>query len=155
MRIRKSAAGHTTKENISLYVPVNDYMAIERVYMTSTKYGSDHTRQGARRSHAGGGRQIASRHAQKHTIAKIVAEEDMPFISSRSPFTNGLTPDLIINPHSIPSRMTLGKMIEFIAGTVGALTVASSTARPSAMSTWTTWASPREVWIDARWHAQT
>ena len=130
-RIRKTAAGATTKENISLYVPVNDYMAIERVYIDHNESMNVIIRVKVRdvRMPTVGDR-IASRHAQKCTISTIVPEEDMPFISSSCPYTNGLKPDLIINPHSIPSRMTLGKMIEFLAGSVGALTgkVMNSTA---------------------------
>lgn len=98
------------RENAVTYRGIEP-IVVERVILTSNQEESFLIKMNLRQHRRPEvGDKFSSRHGQKGVIGLIANQEDMPFNSS------GICPDLIMNPHGFPSRMTVGKLKELMAG---------------------------------------
>ena len=123
-KTKKSPDGELS--DVSLYVGLGQGGIIERVLVSDTGFStgnySDNRKvvsikiREMRVPQAGD--KFASRYAQKGTIGLVLQEENMPFVMYGK--NKGVRPDIMINPHGIPSRMTQGKIIEIIASKAAA-----------------------------------
>jgi DNA-directed RNA polymerase II subunit RPB2 len=84
---------------------------VDRTYMTEGMKGTRIAKVRVREHrYPAVGDKFCSRCGQKGTVGFIVPERDMPFTA------DGIRPDLIVNPHAFPSRLTVGQLIETLVG---------------------------------------
>ncbi|KAI9871660.1 MAG: DNA-directed RNA polymerase III core subunit ret1, partial [Pleopsidium flavum] len=108
--------GSTEFRDTPMTYRLPDHSYIDKVMVSVTE--ADHklikvqTRQ-TRRPEVGD--KFSSRHGQKGVVGIIAEQADMPFNDE------GIVPDIIMNPHGFPSRMTVGKMLELVAGKAGVM----------------------------------
>lgn len=114
-RILSPKGEETTEEDMSLYVPIHESGTVVQVLETTN---GDNNRmivvKMQKISKPEKGDKFAPRNAQKGTVGLIVPQDEMPY-DEEGPF------DIIIDPHSQPSRMTLEMPIEILASKVGAI----------------------------------
>ena len=104
--------GDEDNKHISFVKPKKGQLGyVDKTYISNATKGSRIAKVTIREERVPAiGDKFCSRCGQKGTIGQIIPEEDMPFTS------DGIKPDLIINPHALPSRMTIGQMIESVMG---------------------------------------
>lgn len=106
----KNGSSKSKKRDNSTCIKQNEDAVVDMIFHTENcdqKIVKVRTRQ-VRKPHIGD--KVASRHGQKGVVGIIYNEKDMPFTA------DGIRPDIIVNPHAIPSRMTIGMLVEMLLG---------------------------------------
>ena len=119
MPVNKDAAAgphQPTRRDCSTMLRANEDSRVDRVMISDGQDGARLAKVRTRRECVPQvGDKFSSMHGQKGTMGAMRAQEDMPWCAS------GLVPDIIINPHAVPSRMTAGMLVEMLLGKTAAL----------------------------------
>jgi DNA-directed RNA polymerase II subunit RPB2 len=111
--IHSDKSGNNTISDCSLVVKKGEDGVVDRIEESVTPDGYRMVKVVIRKIRIPEiGDKVAARSAQKSTIGMVYRQEDMPFTAS------GIVPDLIINPHAMPSRMTINQLIECALGKI-------------------------------------
>jgi DNA-directed RNA polymerase II subunit RPB2 len=106
-----TAAEEPQLEDDSVFPKKGQLGVVDRTFITDEASGKRLAKVRIREERMPGiGDKFCSRAGQKGTVGLIIPEEDMPFAE------DGTRPDLIINPHALPTRMTIGQLVETLMG---------------------------------------
>lgn len=112
----KELAPEQAKRDTSIVVRHGESGMVDLVLVTETSEGNKLVKVRVRDNRIPEiGDKFATRHGQKGVIGMLFTQVDMPYT------VKGVVPDIILNPHALPSRMTLGQIMEAIAGKYAAL----------------------------------
>jgi len=110
-----SSENQTKKVDLSKTTKKGQLGIVDKTFITESEEGKRIAKVRIREERIPNiGDKMASRAGQKGTVGLVIPEEDMPFTK------DGIRPDLIVNPHAIPSRMTIGHLVECIIGKASA-----------------------------------